>query len=144
MERRVVITGIGLYSCIGIGKENVVESLRTGKSGIVYEKEREEFGYRSPLTGMVEDPDLKPYLSRRERIGMHQPAMFAYMATREALEQAKLDVDFLDKNETGIIYGNDSTAGAVIETIDKVRERKDTTLIGSCLLYTSPSPRDRG
>ncbi len=131
MERRVVITGIGLYSCIGIGKENVVESLRTGKSGIVYEKEREEFGYRSPLTGMVEDPDLKPYLSRRERIGMHQPAMFAYMATREALEQAKLDVDFLDKNETGIIYGNDSTAGAVIETIDKVRERKDTTLIGS-------------
>lgn len=131
MERRVVITGIGLYSCIGIGKENVVESLRTGKSGIVYEKEREEFGYRSPLTGMVEDPDLKPYLSRRERIGMHQPAMFAYMATREALEQAKLDVDFLDKNETGIIYGNDSTAGAVIETIDKVRARKDTTLIGS-------------
>lgn len=131
MERRVVITGIGLYSCIGIGKENVLESLRTGKSGIVYEKEREEFGYRSPLTGMVEDPDLKPYLSRRERIGMHQPAMFAYMATREALEQAKLDVDFLDNNETGIIYGNDSTAGAVIETIDKVRERKDTTLIGS-------------
>lgn len=131
MERRVVITGIGLYSCIGIGKENVLESLRTGKSGIIYEKEREEFGYRSPLTGMVEDPDLKPYLSRRERIGMHQPAMFAYMATREALEQAKLDVDFLDKNETGIIYGNDSTAGAVIETIDKVRERKDTTLIGS-------------
>jgi 3-oxoacyl-[acyl-carrier-protein] synthase-1 len=131
MERRVVITGIGLYSCIGIGKENVLESLRTGKSGIIYEKEREEFGYRSPLTGMVEDPDLKPYLSRRERIGMHQPAMFAYMATREALEQAKLDVDFLSENETGIIYGNDSTAGAVIETIDKVRARKDTTLIGS-------------
>ena len=131
MERRVVITGIGLYSCIGIGKENVLESLRNGKSGIIYEKEREEFGYRSPLTGMVEDPDLKPYLSRRERIGMHQPAMFAYMATREALEQAKLDVDFLSENETGIIYGNDSTAGAVIETIDKVRARKDTTLIGS-------------
>ncbi|MEJ6584171.1 MAG: beta-ketoacyl-[acyl-carrier-protein] synthase family protein [Crocinitomicaceae bacterium] len=131
MERRVVITGIGLYSCIGIGKENVLESLRNGKSGIIYEKEREEFGYRSPLTGMVEGPDLKPYLSRRERIGMHQPAMFAYMATREALEQAKLDVDFLSENETGIIYGNDSTAGAVIETIDKVRARKDTTLIGS-------------
>lgn len=131
MERRVVITGIGLYSCIGIGKENVLESLRTGRSGIIFDNERVDFGYRSPLTGMVEDPDLKPYLSRRERIGMHQPAMFAYMATREALEQAKLDVDFLDKNETGIIYGNDSTAGAVIETIDKVRARKDTTLIGS-------------
>jgi len=131
MEKRVVITGIGLYSCIGIGKENVLESLRTGRSGIIFDQERVEFGYRSALTGMVEDPDLKPYLSRRERIGMHQPAMFAYMSTREALEQAKLDIDFLDNNETGIIYGNDSTAGAVIETIDKVRARKDTTLIGS-------------
>src|SRR5690606_17892142 len=79
----------------------------------------------------VKEPDLKPYLSRRDRIGMHEPAMFAYMSTREALEQAKLDIDFLEKNETGIIFGNDSTAGAVIQTIDKVRERKDTTLIGS-------------
>ena len=56
---------------------------------------------------------------------------YAYMATREALEQAKLDIDFLSQNETGIIYGNDSTAGAVINTVDKVRQRKDTTLIGS-------------
>ncbi|MDX2361702.1 MAG: beta-ketoacyl-[acyl-carrier-protein] synthase family protein [Crocinitomicaceae bacterium] len=131
MNRRVVITGIGLYSCIGNGKEEVLHSLRNGKSGIIYDTVREEFGYRSCLTGMVEDPDLKPFLSRRERVGMHQPAKFAYMSTKEALEQAKLDVDFLEKNETGIIYGNDSTAGAVIDTVDKVRARKDTTLIGS-------------
>lgn len=131
MERRVVITGIGLYSCIGIGKEEVAASLRAGKSGIIYDAPRKEFGYRSSLTGMVPEPDLKPYLSRRERIGMHQPAMYAYMATREALEQAKLDLDFISAHETGIIYGNDSTAGAVINTVDKVRQRKDTTLIGS-------------
>lgn len=131
MERRVVITGIGLYSSIGNGKDEVLDSLRNGKSGIIYDKEREEFGYRSKLTGMVANPDLKPFLSRRERIGMHQPAMFAYMSTKEALEQANLDADFMNNNETGIIFGNDSTAGAVIETIDKVRARKDTTLIGS-------------
>lgn len=131
MERRVVITGIGLYSCIGVGKEEVLDSLWNGKSGIIYDDERKDFGYRSCLTGMVDEPDLKPFLSRRERIGMHQPAMYAYMSTKEALEQAKMDIDFLDKNETGIIFGNDSTAGAVINTIDKVRERKDTTLIGS-------------
>ena len=131
MDRRVVITGVGLYSCIGNGKDEVLDALRHGKSGIIYDIPRKEFGYRSCLTGMVDEPDLKPYLSRRERIGMHQPAMFAYMSTREALEQAKLDVDFMSKNETGIIFGNDSTAGAVINTVDKVRERKDTTLIGS-------------
>lgn len=131
MEHRVVITGIGLYSCIGQSKEAVTESLRAGKSGIIIDEPRIEFGYRSWLTGMVPDPDLKPYLGRRERIGMHQPAMFAYMATREALEQAKLDIDFMSGNETGIIYGNDSTAGAVVETNDKARSRKDNTLIGS-------------
>jgi 3-oxoacyl-[acyl-carrier-protein] synthase-1 len=108
-----------------------LDSLVKGRSGIIYDGPRREFGYRSCLTGFVKDPDLKPFLSRRERIGMHQPAMFAYMSTKEALKNADLDVDFLDKNETGIIFGNDSTAGAVIETIDKARARKDNTLIGS-------------
>ena len=131
MENRVVITGIGLYSCLGTGKEAVTDSLRAGKSGIIYDAPRKEFGYRSALTGNVMDPELKPYLTRRQRIGMHQPAMYAYMSTREALEQAKLDIDFMEKNETGIIFGNDSTAGAVINTIDKARVRKDNTLIGS-------------
>lgn len=131
MERRVVITGIGTYSCLGENTQEVLESLRLGRSGIIYDESRKEFGYRSCLTGFVKEPDLKPYLSRRDRLGMHEPAMFAYMSTREAMEQAKLDIDFLANNETGIIFGNDSTAGAVINTIDKVRERKDTTLIGS-------------
>lgn len=131
MEHRVVITGIGLYSCIGEDTNKVLESLKEGKSGIIYDTERKDFGYRSCLTGFVPEPDLKPFLSRRERIGMHEPAMFAYMSTKEALEMSGLDVDFLEKTETGIIFGNDSTAGAVINTIDKVRERKDTTLIGS-------------
>lgn len=131
MENRVVITGIGIYSCIGENLTDVLDSLQKGRSGIIYDDPRKEFGYRSCLTGFVKDPDLKPFLSRRERIGMHQPAMFAYMSTKEALENAKLDVDFLEKTETGIIFGNDSTAGAVIETIDKARARKDNTLIGS-------------
>jgi 3-oxoacyl-[acyl-carrier-protein] synthase-1 len=131
MDRRVVITGIGLYSSIGIGKEEVTQSLRMGKSGIIYDYSREEFGYRSALTGMVPEPNLKSDLSRRQRIGMGQPALYSYCATKEALEQANMDLDFLSKNETGIIYGNDSTAGAVIETIDKIRSKKDTTLVGS-------------
>ncbi|HNS41847.1 MAG TPA: beta-ketoacyl-[acyl-carrier-protein] synthase family protein [Taishania sp.] len=131
MEQRVVITGIGIYSCLGENLNEVLTSLKQGKSGIIYDETRKDFGYRSCLTGHVNIPDLKPFLSRRERIGMHEPAMFAYMSTMEAMKNAQLDVDFLEKTETGIIFGNDSTAGAVIETIDKVRERKDTTLIGS-------------
>lgn len=131
MESRVVITGIGIYSCIGKNLSEVRNSLYHGKSGIILDTSRRDYGYRSSLTGFVELPDLKSFLSRRERIGMHQPAMYAYMSTKEALENAKLDIDFLGKNETGIIFGNDSTAGAVIETIDKARIKKDNTLIGS-------------
>ncbi|MCO5260856.1 MAG: beta-ketoacyl-[acyl-carrier-protein] synthase family protein [Crocinitomicaceae bacterium] len=131
MERRVVITGIGIYSCLGENLNEVLDSLKSGRSGIIYDEKRKDFGYRSCLTGFVKTPDLKPFLSRRERIGMHEPAMYAYASTMEAMKNAQLDIDFLEKTETGIIFGNDSTAGAVIETIDKVRERKDTTLIGS-------------
>lgn len=128
---RVVITGMGIYSCIGKNLTEVRQSLYEGRSGIILDPERKELGFRSALTGFVETPDLKNLLHRRDRVGMHQPAMFAYMSTREALEQAQLDVDFLEKNETGIIFGNDSTTGSVIETIDKARKKKDNTLIGS-------------
>ncbi|WP_439556982.1 beta-ketoacyl synthase N-terminal-like domain-containing protein, partial [Dyadobacter sp.] len=118
MSRRVVITGIGIYSCLGQNLEEVAKSLYAGKSGIVFDQVRKDFGFRSALTGMVAEPELKNYLSRRQRLGMHQPAIYAYMATREALEFSGLDIDFLDKTETGIIYGNDSTAASVVEAVD--------------------------
>ncbi len=135
MNQRVVITGIGIYSCLGNNLQEVRDSLYNGKSGIGIDEARKEFGYRSPLTGLIETPDLKPFLSRRARVGMGQPAIFAYTSTREALGQAGLDIDFLENNETGIIFGNDSTAEAVIETVDKARLKKDTTLIGSGAIF---------
>ena len=131
MQQKVVITGIGIYSCIGKNLTEVTASLRQGKSGIIFDQERKDLGFRSALTGFVETPDLKDFLHRRDRLGMHQPAMYAFMSTREALAMAKLDADYMDKNETGIIFGNDSTAGSVVETIDKARKKRDNTLIGS-------------
>ena len=135
MEHRVVITGMGIYSCLGENLKDVADSLYQGKSGIILDEIRKEFGFRSALTGMVKDPDLIPFLTRRQRIGMHQPAMYAYMATKEAVENAGLDIDFLEKTETGLIYGNDSTAGSVSETVDRIREKKDTTLVGSGAIF---------
>lgn len=135
MNQRVVITGIGIYSCLGQDRETVKASLYKGKSGIILDEARKEFGFRSGLTGFVPEPDLKSLLSRRQRIGMHQPAMYAYMSTLEALNQAGLDTDYLEAHETGIIFGNDSTAASVVEAIDKTREKKDTTLIGSGAIF---------
>jgi len=133
--RRVVITGMGIYSCIGKNLEEVKASLYEGKSGIVIDEDRIPFGYRSPLTGMVEKPNLKKALSRRQRISLGQEGEYAYVATVEALNNAKIDQEFLDNNEVGILYGNDSTAQSVIDSVDKIREKKDTTLVGSGAIF---------
>lgn len=137
MENRVVITGMGIYSCIGTSLEEVRESLYQGKSGIVLDKERKEFGFRSGLTGVVPKPDLKNLLNRRQRISMGEESEYAYLATIDALKQANLDEEFLDSHEVGILYGNDSVSKAVVESIDIAREKKDTTLMGSGAIFKS-------
>ncbi|MDN4030855.1 beta-ketoacyl synthase [Chryseobacterium gambrini] len=137
MENRVVITGMGIYSCIGTSLEEVKESLFQGKSGIHLVDERKEFGFRSGLTGVVPKPDLKNLLGRRQRVSMGEESEYAYIATLDALQQANIDQDFLDKNEVGILYGNDSVSKAVVESIDIAREKKDTTLMGSGAIFKS-------
>ena len=135
MNRRVVITGMGIYSTIGKSLDEVKNSLFEGKSGIIYSPERKEFGYRSALTGWVENPDLKDLLARRQRVTMGQESEFAYMATIEAIRNAGIDQDFFNNNEVGILYGNDSVSEAIIFATDKIREQKDTTLIGSGAIF---------
>lgn len=137
MENRVVITGMGIYSCIGTSLEEVKESLYHGKSGIVLDENRKEFGFRSGLTGVVPKPDLKNLLNRRQRISMGEESEYAYIATLDALKQANINQDFLDNNEVGILYGNDSVSKAVVESIDIAREKKDTTLMGSGAIFKS-------
>lgn len=137
MNKRVVITGSGIYSCIGRNLNEVRDSLYHGRSGIGIDPQRTEFGYRSPLTGIIERPSLKGKLDRRMRIGLAEQGEYAYVATVEALENAKIDHDFLEKNEVGILYGNDSSSVPVITSIDIVRAKKDTALIGSGAIFQS-------
>jgi len=132
---RVVITGMGIYSCIGKNLEEVKKSLYEGKSGIIFDEKRVSFGYRSCLTGMVDKPDLKKYLSRRQRVSLGEEGSYAYLATREALKNAQIKEKFFDQNDVGIIYGNDSTAKSTIESVDKIREKKNTTLVGSGAIF---------
>ncbi len=137
MERRVVITGMGIYSCIGTSLEEVKQSLYEGKSGIHYDAERKEFGFQSAITGMVPKPELKDLLSRRQRISVGEETEYAYMATIEALKNAKIEDAYFDENEVGILYGNDSVSKAIIEATDIIREKKDTALIGSGAIFKS-------
>src|SRR5580765_3998223 len=132
---RVVITGLGIYSCIGKDLEQVKHSLLTGKSGIIYDPVRKEMGFRSALTGFVERPSLKGLLDRRSRIMLPEEGEYAYMATIEALQQAGITEEYIAQVEPGILYGNDSSAKAVIEATDLIREKKDTMLVGSAAVF---------
>jgi len=137
MNNRVVITGMGIYSCIGTSLEEVKESLYNGKSGIIFDEKRIEYGFQSPLTGSVPKPDLKKLLSRRQRITIGEETEYAYLATIEALKNANISEDYFNNHEVGLLYGNDSVSKAIIDATDIVREKKDTALIGSGAIFKS-------
>ncbi len=137
MLNRVVITGIGIYSCIGKNLEETTQSLYQGKSGIILDIDRKKFGYRSGLTGYMEVPQLKGVLDRRSRILLSEQGEYAYMSTVEALKVAGIDQDFIDKNTVGILFGNDSSAMAVVSANDIIREKGETVMVGSGSVFQS-------
>lgn len=137
MDRRVVITGMGIYSCIGQNLDDVRDALYNGKSGVIFDPTRKELGFRSGLTAFLPEPDLKKQLSRNQRAFMPVQAKYAYAATVEAFNNAKIDQDYLDAHEVGLLYGNDSSAEAVMKSVDTMRDKKDTTLCGAGAIFQS-------
>jgi 3-oxoacyl-[acyl-carrier-protein] synthase-1 len=137
MERRVVVTGMGIWSCLGTNLDEVRQSLYEGRSGIGMEEARLTYGYMSALTGIVKQPELKGLLHRRARAGLSEEAAYAYMASRECFQNAGIDDDFLLKNEVGAIFGNDSSAKPVIEAANIMAEKHDSELLGSGLIFQS-------
>ncbi|MDR2465918.1 MAG: beta-ketoacyl-[acyl-carrier-protein] synthase family protein [Prevotellaceae bacterium] len=137
MKRRVVITGTGIYSCLGKNLDETLKSLYEGKSGIVFDQSRKALGFRSGLTAHLEMPNLKSALGRNQRVYMPEQCHYAYVATAEALKNARIDPDYMAANEVGLLYGNDSSAEAVMKSIDTMREKRDTTMIGSGGIFQS-------
>ena len=138
MSRRVVITGMGIWSCLGTDIETVKQSLYEGKSGIGLDKDRLTYGYRSGLTGIVEKPVItKQMLDRHTRAGMSEEAQYAYMASRQAFAQAGISDEYLRGNEVGCIFGNDSSAKPVIESSKIMDEKHDTAMLGYGLVFQS-------
>jgi 3-oxoacyl-[acyl-carrier-protein] synthase-1 len=137
MHKRVVITGTGIYSCLGKNLDEVRNSLYCGRSGIIFDPERKEMGFRSALTAHLDIPDLKGILNRNQRVYMPEQAKYAYVATAEALRNARLEQDYIENHEVGLFYGNDSSAEPVVNSADIMRKKKDTTLIGSGSIFQS-------
>ena len=129
---------MGIWSCLGTDIDTVRQSLYEGKSGIGLKSERLEYGYRSGLTGIVETPVItKQMVDRHTRAGMSEEAQYAYMASRQAFEQAHVSDDYLRENEVGCIFGNDSSAKPVIESSKIMDEKHDSAMLGYGLIFQS-------
>lgn len=136
---RVVITGMGIWSCLGTSIEEVKESLYNGKSGVGIQEERIAYGYQSALTGIVPKPVLKGLIDRHLRRGLSEEAEYAFMASLQAMKMAGLDQDYLDNNEVGCIFGNDSSAKPVIDAARIMDEKHDTELLGQSFILDRKS-----
>lgn len=133
--RRVVITGMGIWSCLGTSIEQVKQSLMEGRCGIGVEPERKDYGFQSTLTGKVEKPVLKGLIDRHLRRGLSEEAEYAFMASKQAFDMAGVDDSYLLENEVGCLFGNDSSAKPVIEAEMIMREKHDTELLGQSFIF---------
>lgn len=132
--KRVVVTGMGIWSCIGQDLQTVTESLIQGKSGIIFDSRCIDYGLQSGLKGDVPIPNLKPFLVRKLRATMSEDAEYAYMAARQAFEQAQISDDYLFQNEVGVIFGNDGN-GHVTEYHKIMEEEHNSLMLGPNALF---------
>ncbi len=121
--RRVVVTGMGLVSCLGNDKQTVTESLREGRSGITFNEDFKAIGLRSHVSGSV-DIDLSEHIDRKHLRFMGDAASYAYVAMQKAIEDAGLDEEQVSNPRTGLIAGSGGASSAnIVLSADKLRER---------------------
>ena len=121
--RRVVVTGMGLVSCLGNDKQTVTESLREGRSGITFNEDFKAIGLRSHVSGSV-DIDLKEHIDRKHLRFMGDAASYAYVAMQKAIEDAGLSEEQVSNPRTGLIAGSGGASSAnIVLSADKLRER---------------------
>ena len=121
--RRAVITGIGVVSCIGNTKEEVLDSLKKGRSGIVANETFKEMGLRSNVSGSV-DIDLKEQIDRKIRRFMSDASAYSYIAMRQSIEDAGLDENDVSNERSGLIAGSGgSSSEFIIFCADTMRNR---------------------
>ena len=119
--KNVVVTGMGIISCIGSGLNEVLSSLKNGKSGIKSNPTYKEMGFRSHVSGSI-DLNLSELIDRKVLRFMSEASGFAYLAAQEALINAGLDLSSIDTSRIGIIAGSGGASSAAqIEASDIAR-----------------------
>jgi len=121
--KRVVVTGLGIVSSIGNNSDEVLESLKLGKSGIVHADVYEEMGFRSHIHGSV-DIDLDEFIDRKVKRFMGDGAAYNYVAMQQAVENSGLSEDQVSNFRTGIVMGSGGPSTSnVVAAADILREK---------------------
>ncbi|TBR40805.1 beta-ketoacyl-ACP synthase I [Marinomonas agarivorans] len=121
--RRVVVTGLGIVSCLGNDKNTVLNSLKEGKSGIRFADDYKEMGFRSHVCGRV-DLDIDELIDRKIKRFMGPAATYAYVSMQQAIEDAGLTEEQVSNIRTGLIAGSGgASAGNLVESADILREK---------------------
>jgi 3-oxoacyl-[acyl-carrier-protein] synthase-1 len=139
--RRAVITGYGIVSSIGVGKQQVTEALRDGKSGIEFVEEYQEKGFRSHVAGTI-DLDLPSLIDRRILRFMGDGAAYNYLAMQEAVEHAGLESTEISHPRTGLVVGTGGTSTKnfleIVRVFDKRGARKiKPVMVSRCMNSTN-------
>lgn len=137
MKHRVVITGLGVVSALGVGAESVTGALYRGDSGIVADPDREARGFLSPLTGRIADFSPAYPLSRKQRKTMPEFAEWAAEAAFQALAESGLAPEDAQNERTGIIFGCDSSCIAAVEQVRDLERAGSTAGLGSGQVFRS-------
>lgn len=121
--KRVVITGVGIVSCIGTDKEQALASLKEGKSGIRFREDYKEMGFRSHVAGTI-DINFKDHIDRKQLRFMGDAAAYTYMAMQQAVDDSGLSEEQVSNPRTGIIAGSGGASSAnLVEAADILREK---------------------
>ena len=121
--RRVVVTGLGIVSCLGNDQQQVLDALKNGRSGIRFKEEYAERGFRSHVAGSV-DIDLDALIDRKLRRFMGDAAAYAYVSMAQAVEDAGLTEAQVSDVRTGLIAGSGGASSAnQVEAADAMREK---------------------
>ncbi|WP_110654080.1 beta-ketoacyl-ACP synthase I [Salinicola halimionae] len=121
--KRVVVTGLGIVSCLGNDAQQVLDSLRQGRSGIRFKPEYAELGFRSQVAGVV-DIDIEALVDRKQLRFMGDAAAYAYIAMQQAIDDAGLEASDVSNPRTGLIAGSGGASSAnQVEAADVMREK---------------------
>jgi 3-oxoacyl-[acyl-carrier-protein] synthase I len=121
--KRVVVTGLGITSCLGLDAESVTESLRTGRSGIKFKQEYADMGFRSHIAGSV-DIDFKEHIDRKILRFMGDAAAYAYISMQQAITDSGLTEDQVSNPRTGLVMGSGGASSSnQVEAADILRNK---------------------